>query len=47
MTAGDWYLDAFVRRPRHPMISEKKAAPLVEAAIREVEQAADAPDTTD
>ncbi len=37
MTAGDWYLDAFVRRPRHPMIETAKFAPLVEAAIRELE----------
>jgi hypothetical protein len=47
MTAGDWYLDAFARRPRHPMISSKKAALLLEAAIRKVEQLADVPDTTE
>lgn len=38
-TPGDWYIDPLFRRPGNHMIGMAEATPLVEAALRELEQA--------
>lgn len=39
LTPGDWYVDPLFRRSSDPMISMTEAAPFVEAALRQLEQA--------
>jgi hypothetical protein len=38
-TPGDWYIGPLFRRPSDPMISMEEAAPYVEAALRQLQQA--------
>lgn len=38
-TPGEWYIPVLFRRPSGPLIDMEEAAPLVEAALRELEQA--------
>jgi len=37
-TPGEWFLDAQYRRPGRPMIDMREAVPLVEAALRDLEE---------
>lgn len=39
LTPGDWYIGPLFRRPSDPMISMAEAAPFIEEAIRQLEQA--------
>lgn len=45
LTPGDWYIGPLFRRTSDPMISMAEAAPFVEAALRQLQQAETADET--